>query len=59
MSALCHPVIWLLTFFQLMLALLRDSKMDIAQVVPVTLLKKPAAWFVLSTKPQDEPEVAN
>ena len=32
-----------LTFFHEMLALESDSKMDMAQVVPVTLLKKPAA----------------
>ena len=49
----------MLTFFQVMFFLLRDSKIDVAQVVPVTLLKNPAACFVLSTKPQAEPEVAN
>lgn len=39
--------------------LLSDSKIDVAQVVPVTLFQKPADWSVLSTKPQDEPDVAN
>lgn len=48
-----------LTFFQLMFFLLSDSKIDVAQVVPVTLFQKPADWSVLSTKPQLDPEVAN
>lgn len=33
--------------------------MDVAQVVPVTLFQNPDAWLVLSTKPQEDPEVAN
>jgi hypothetical protein len=48
-----------LTFFQLMFLLLSDSKIDVAQVVPVTLFQNPADWSVLSTKPQLDPEVAN
>lgn len=39
--------------------LLKDSKIDVAHVVPVTLFQNPADWSVLSTKPQEEPEVAN
>lgn len=39
--------------------LLSDSKIEVAHVVPVTLFQKPADCSVLSTKPHDEPEVAN
>lgn len=49
----------MLTFFQLIPLSLRDSKMDFAHVVPVTLLKNPAAWLPLSTIPQVDPDVAN
>lgn len=48
-----------LTFFHETFASSKTWKMDLVQLVPVTLFQKPAAWLVLSTKPQEEPEVAN
>jgi hypothetical protein len=48
-----------LTIFQLMHFLLSASRIDTAHIVPVTLFQKLADWFVLPTRPQDEPKVAN
>ena len=48
-----------LTFFHEIPFSVKAWKIDFAQVVPVTFMYHPDAWFVLSTIPHVEPDVAN